>query len=136
MKKLNSRDLVIYLEQSVGNFISFSGLKTSFFEFEASQIYRSNDDNAKQWRELLVPASKKHLTILAEGMFKNTASDQRLRDLFFDNQALKMKIMIAGFAEISGAFQISKMHYSASGEKELSFEFTLQSTGKILMSNL
>ncbi len=136
MKRLNGRDMLLFMEQTPNVYINFEGLKTSGFEFVASEIISNANNSTKKWRELLVPAHKKHMVIWGQGLFKNRASDVEFRDLFFADKAVKLKVIILGFAEIVGEFQISNIKYLAAHDVELSFEFKLQSAGFVTVNTL
>ena len=136
MKRLNGRDMVLFIEESSDVFIEFSGLKTSEIEFFASEVITNANNGHKKWRELLAIANKKHLMILGEGLFKNRVSDIKFRNLFFSDKTVKLKVIIQDFAEIMGEFQISRLTYLASHSRELAFKFELQSSGSISINEL
>ncbi len=69
--------------------------------------------------------------ITGNGIFRDEASDEQVRSLFFAGTAANWQIVVPDFGTLSGAFQIAALEYGGSYDGAVTFSLTLQSAGAI-----
>ena len=84
-----------------------------------------------RWRELLAGAGARHARVQGAGIFKDAASDEIARSLFFSSTIRDWQIIVPDFGTIAGPFQISGLEFSGQHDRELTFDLTLESAGEI-----
>lgn len=132
MAAQRGRDLLLRVDSDgLGSFISVAGLRARRLSFNAETVDATNADSTDQWRELLAGAGVRRAALSGSGIFKDAASDGRVRSLFFDADIVDWEIVIPDFGTVSGPFQITSLEYAGSHEAELSFEMALESAGLI-----
>jgi TP901-1 family phage major tail protein len=67
--------------------------------------------------------------ITGSGVFKDEASDARLRQIFFDGDIRTYQVIIPAFGTIEGPFQIASLEYRGDHAGEVTFEMALESAG-------
>lgn len=132
MAAQRGRDLLLRVDSDgLGTFISVAGLRARRLSFNAETVDATNTDSADQWRELLAGAGVRRAALSGSGIFKDAASDLRVRSLFFDAAIVSWEVVIPDFGTVSGPFQITSLEYAGSHDAELSFEMALESAGLI-----
>ena len=64
-------------------------------------------------------------------MFRDEATDERMRALFFAGQAPAFQVVIPGFGVVEGPFQITSLEYAGSYDGEATYEVSLASAGAV-----
>ena len=70
-------------------------------------------------------------SIAGSGVFKDEASDARMRQVFFDGDILTYQIVIPDFGRIEGPFQITSLEYRGDHAGEVTFEMAFESAGAL-----
>ncbi len=70
-------------------------------------------------------------SISGSGVFKDEASDARMRQVFFDGDILTYQIIIPDFGRIEGPFQITSLGYRGDHAGEVTFEMAFESAGAL-----
>jgi TP901-1 family phage major tail protein len=70
------------------------------------------------------------------GVFKDEASDERMRALFFAGAIPACQVVIPGFGTIQGPFQITAIDYAGTHDGEATFEVSLASAGALTFAAL
>jgi TP901-1 family phage major tail protein len=83
------------------------------------------------WRELLTGAGVRSVSISGSGVFKDAATDERARQLFFDGEAPDFQVLIPDFGIVQGPFQVASIEYSGSHNGEATYELSLASAGAL-----
>ncbi len=65
----------------------------------------TNADSAGRWRELLAGAGVRRASVSGSGVFRDQASDIRLRQMFFDGQIAAFQIVVPAFGTMEGPFR-------------------------------
>ena len=126
------KDLLLKVDNTgSGTFATVAGLRTRTLTFNAETIDITNTDSAGRWRELLVGAGARHARVQGAGIFKDSASDEILRSLFFDAAIRVWQIVIPSFGTVTGPFQVSAVDYTGQHDRELTFDVTLESAGEL-----
>ena len=70
-------------------------------------------------------------SISGSGIFKDAATDERVRQIFFDAETPNFQVVIPDFGTVQGAFQITSLEYAGTMDGEATFEMSLSSAGEI-----
>ena len=69
-------------------------------------------------------------------MFKDGASDARIRQIFFDGTAAALQIVVPDFGTIGGLFQVTGLEYRGDHAGEVTFDIALESAGALTFAAL
>jgi TP901-1 family phage major tail protein len=132
MTAQKGRDLLLKLDSDgSGSFVTVAGLRSHALSFNAQSVDVTNQESVGAWRELLAGAGVKSANIRGAGIFRDAASDAKLREFFFNSTISDWQIIMPDFGIISGAFQITALEFSGEHDGELTFELALESAGAI-----
>ena len=107
------KDLLLKLDFDQNSvFETVAGMRSRKIAFNAEPIDITNADSAGRWRELLEGAGVRRAGIAGSGIFKDAASDARVRELFFDGAVRTWQVVIPDFGTISGRFQVTGLEYA------------------------
>ncbi|PKP84352.1 MAG: phage major tail protein, TP901-1 family [Alphaproteobacteria bacterium HGW-Alphaproteobacteria-2] len=131
------KDLLVKMDLSgSGNFQTVAGLRATRISFNAQSIDITALDSAGGWRELLAGAGVKSAAISGSGIFRDGASDARMRQVFFDGDLPDVQVVIPDFGLVQGAFQVTSLEYAGSHDGEASYEIALASAGALAFTAL
>jgi TP901-1 family phage major tail protein len=126
------KDILIKLdEDGLGSFITVAGLRTKRLAFNSETVDVTDADSAGRWRELLAGSGVQRASLGGSGIFKDAASDARMRAAFFGGEILDWQLVIPDFGTIEGPFQITALEYSGNHDGEVAFELALESAGAL-----
>ena len=131
MSAQKGKDLLVKLDDGAGNVTTVAGLRARQLAFNAASVDVTNADSAGRWRELLVGAGVRRAAVSGSGVFKDEASDARLRQMFFDGAVESLQLVIPAFGTIAGPFQITGLEYRGDHAGEVTFDMTLESAGAL-----
>ena len=106
-------------------------LRATRLSFNAESVDVTSLESAGGWREVLGGAGVKSAAISGSGVFKDAASDERARQIFFDGETPDFQVVIPDFGTIEGAFQVASIEYSGSYNGEATYELSLNSVGAL-----
>ena len=69
-------------------------------------------------------------------MFRDAATDERARQIFFDGEVPEFQVIIPDFGVVQGPFQITAIEYAGSHNGEASYELSLASAGALTFTAL
>lgn len=125
-------DLLVKVDMTTnGNFETIAGLRATRVSFNTEQIDVTNFDSPGEWRELLVRGGIKSVSISGSGVFRDEATDERMRVLFFDGLTPDFEIIIPHFGTIVGPFQLTSIEYAGQLNGEATYELSIQSAGEL-----
>lgn len=129
------QDVLIKLEDGVtpGNFISVAGIRAKSISLNAGLIDATHTGSAGGWRELLSGAGVKSVRVTGSGVFRDEASDARMREVFMSREAVNWQLIVPDFASFSGPFLISQLIYGGDFDGEAVFSLTLESAGEVIV---
>ncbi len=128
----NGKDLLIKLDMTGGGlFETVVGLRATRISFNAEAVDVTSLESAGGWRELLGGAGVKSATISGSGVFKDAATDERARQIFFDGETPNFQVIIPDFGIIEGMFQITSVEYAGSYNGEATYELSMASAGAL-----
>ena len=82
-------------------------------------------------RELLAGGGIKRAAVTGSGIFKDAASDAKIRELFFAGTIRDWQLIIPDFGAVEGPFQIVALEFAADHAGEVTFEIALESAGEM-----
>ena len=128
----NGKDLLIKVDLTGGgNFQTVAGLRATRVSFNAESVDVTSLDSAGGWRELLAGAGVKSASISGSGIFRDAASDARMRQVFFDGEMPDFQVIIPDFGTIEGPFQVTGIEYGGTHDGEATYELSLASAGRL-----
>ena len=126
------KDLLIKMDDGAGAFITVAGLRARRIAPNAEAVDVTHAESAGRWRELLAGVGVRRASISGSGVFKDEASDARMRQVFFDGDILAYQIVIPDFGRIEGPFQITSLEYRGDHAGEVTFEMAFESAGALV----
>jgi TP901-1 family phage major tail protein len=125
----SGKDLLIKLDLTGdGTFQTIAGLRATRISFNAETVDATSLESAG-WRELLAGAGVRSASISGSGVFRDAATDERARAIFFNGEMPDFQVVIPDFGVVEGAFQIASIEYAGSHNGEASYELSLASAG-------
>lgn len=132
MAAQNGKDLLIKIDMNgAGQFETVAGLRATRLSFNAESVDVTSLESLGGWRELLAGAGVRSAAISGSGVFKDAATDERVRQMFFDGLVPAFQVIIPGFGTVEGPFQITGIDYAGSYNGEATYEVTLASAGAV-----
>jgi len=130
MATQNGKDLLIKLDVD-GTFETLAGLRATRISFNAEQVDVTSLDSAGGWRELLAGAGVKSASLSGSGVFKDSVTVARARQIFFDAETTAFQVIIPDFGIVEGPFQVTSIEYSGSHDGEATYELAFSSAGAL-----
>jgi TP901-1 family phage major tail protein len=128
----NGKDLLVKIDMTGdGSFQTVAGLRATRISFNAETVDVTSLESTGGWRELLAGAGVKTAAISGSGVFKDEATDERARQIFFDGETPEFQVIIPDFGTVEGSFQITSVEYSGTYNGEATYELSLASAGAI-----
>jgi TP901-1 family phage major tail protein len=131
MAAQRGKDLLIKLDMGSGTFETIAGLRASRISFNAETVDVTNLGSEGRWRELLSGAGVRTAAISGSGVFRDAATDERARAIFFGGEMPAFQVIIPDFGVVEGPFQISSIEYSGNRDGEAVYELALASAGAL-----
>ena len=125
------RDLLLKIDDGAGAFVTVAGVRASRIELNAGMVDATGMDSPDAWRELIAGAGTKTARVSGRGVFRDAASDARMRAVFFAGEAPDWQLVLPHFGILQGAFQITQISWSGTHEGEAEFSVTLESAGAL-----
>ena len=132
MAAQKGKDLLLKIDGTgTGNFTTVAGLRSRTLAFNAETVDITHQESAGQWRELLAGAGVRNARITGAGIFKDAASDEMLRQAFFDGAIKTYQIVVPDFGIVEGPFQINSLELTGRHDNEVAFDVSLESAGQL-----
>ena len=125
------KDLLVKIDDGAGGFTTIAGLRTRQLAFNAETVDVTNAESAGRWRELLAGAGVRRAAISGAGVFKDEASDARLRQVFFDGDIRTYQVVVPDFGRIEGPFQVTSLEYRGDHAGVVTFDMAFESAGAL-----
>ena len=123
------RDILLRIKDGAGGFVAVAGIRSSRIELSAGLVDATGMDSPEAWRELLAGAGTKTARISGQGVFRDAASDARMRAAFFAGEVPDWQLVLPHFGTLEGAFQIAALNWSGAHDGEAEFSISLESAG-------
>ena len=132
MAAQKGKDLLVKLDMTgAGVFKTVAGLRASRVTFNADTVDVTNLGSEGRWRELLSGAGVRSAAISGSGVFRDDATDERARAIFFSGEIPRFQVIIPDFGIIEGPFQITSLDYSGQHDGEATYELAMSSAGML-----
>ncbi|MFZ1812907.1 MAG: phage major tail protein, TP901-1 family [Rhizobiaceae bacterium] len=131
MASQKGRDLLLKLDDGLGNFVTVAGIRANRLAFNAQPVDATSSQSIGHWRELLGGAGVRKASISGNGIFKDVQADETIRAAFFSDALANWQIAIPDFGIVEGPFQITQLEYSGTHNGELAFVISLESAGAL-----
>ncbi|SFS08048.1 phage major tail protein, TP901-1 family [Yoonia litorea] len=132
MAAQNGKDLLVKIDMTGGgSFQTVAGLRATRLSLNAEPVDVTSLESTGGWRELLGGAGMKTAAISGAGVFKDAATDERARQIFFDGETPEFQVIVPDFGTIEGRFQITAIEYAGSHNGEATYEISLASAGPL-----
>jgi len=133
----NGKDLLVKIDLTgSGNFQTVAGLRATRVSFNAETVDVTSLESAGGWRELLAGAGVKSAAISGSGIFRDAASDERVRQIFFDGETPDFQVVIPDFGTVEGRFQVGGIEYAGTHDGEATYELSLASAGQLVFTSV
>lgn len=131
----SGKDLLLKIDMTGdGQFETAAGLRATRLSFNAETVDVTSLESAGGWRELLGGAGVRSASLSGSGVFKDAATDERARQIFFDGITPDFQVIIPDFGTLQGAFQITSIEYAGNYNGEATYELSLASAGLLSFS--
>ncbi len=128
----SGKDLLIKVDMNGdGDFDTVAGLRATRISFNTESVDVTSLESQGGWRELLAGAGVKAAVISGSGVFKDAATDERARQIFFDGETPDFQVIIPDFGTVEGPFQLTSIDYAGSHDGEATYEIALASAGAL-----
>ncbi len=133
----NGKDLLIKVDlDGAGAFQTVAGLRATRLSFNAESVDVTSLESSGGWRQLLGGAGVKSASISGSGVFRDDATDERARQIFFDGETPAFQVIIPDFGVVEGPFQITSIEYAGSYNGEATYELSMASAGQLSFTAL
>lgn len=122
------RDMLLKIEES-GTFVTVAGLRTKSVKLN-SQTVDVTDQGSNGWAELLPDAGIRSVSVTGSGVFRDAASDARIRAAFFAQDVVNAQMILPDFGTIAAPVLVTSLTYGGTFKGEATFELTLSSAGE------
>jgi len=130
MAAQKGKDLLLKLYvPATDTFETVAGLRATRISFNAQSVNVTNVASQGGWRELLAGAGVRSVNISGNGVFRDEATDTRMREVFFNNEIPSFQVIIPDFGVLEGPFMLTALEYSGDYDGEAQFELSLSSSG-------
>ncbi len=128
----NGKDLLVKIDTTGGgNFETIAGLRATRINFNAEAVDVTSLDSSGGWRELLGGAGVKSVSVNGSGIFRDEASDERAREIFFNGETPDFQVVIPDFGIVEGPFQVGSIEYGGTHDGEATYDLSLASAGEL-----
>ncbi|MGI9425183.1 MAG: phage major tail protein, TP901-1 family [Hyphomicrobiaceae bacterium] len=132
MTAQKGKDLLLKIDTTGGGaFATVAGLRSRSIIFNSESVDITHQASSGQWRELLDGAGVKSARIDGAGIFKDDATDEAMREIFFDGLIREWQVIIPDFGTVEGAFQITSFELTGRHDNEVTFEISLASASEL-----
>ena len=126
------KDLLIKLDMTgAGVFETIAGLRATRISFNAESVDVTSLESQRGWRELLGGAGVKSANISGSGVFRDATTDERARQIFFENEVPNFQVIVPDFGTMEGAFMITSIEYAGTHNGEATYELAMASAGEL-----
>ncbi len=115
-------------------FTTIGGLRTRSLSLNAQSVDITHSTSTGGWRELLAGAGVRQASISGAGVFLNDVAAETIRAAFFNGEIRNWQVIIPGFGEIAGPFQIANLDYAGDYDAEASMSLALESAGELIFT--
>jgi TP901-1 family phage major tail protein len=132
MTAQSGRNLLLKVHNTqTDQFDTVGGLRARGIGLAQELVNVTHGESEGRWRELIGDAGLRHGKISGSGLFRDAASDARVRGLFFDGAVTIWQVVIPDFGTIEGPFLVTALDYAGRHDEAITFEMVLESAGAL-----
>lgn len=132
MTAQSGRNLLLKVHNAqTDQFDTVGGLRARAIGLAQELVNVTHGQSEGRWRELIGDAGLRHGKISGSGLFRDAASDARVRGLFFDGAVSAWQVLIPEFGTIEGPFLVTALDYAGRHDDAITFEMVLESAGAL-----
>lgn len=106
MAAQNGKDLLVKIDMTGdGLFETAAGLRATRLSLNTETVDVTSLESTGGWRELLGGAGVKTAAISGSGIFKDAATDERVRQIFFDGETPDFQVVCPALARLRARFR-------------------------------
>ncbi len=130
MTAQKGKDLLVKIADG-GSYTTVAGLRTRRLAFNAETVDVTHAESANRWRELLDGAGVKRASVSGRGLFRDAATDELMRQTFFDGTVVNYQIIVPDFGTVQGPFQITGLEFAGEHNGEVTYDLSLELAGEL-----
>lgn len=113
------------------SFAAVAGLRAKTISLNARPVDVTHADSPGRWRELIEGAGLRSAAVSGSGVFVNSAADETVRGVFFDQARRTWRLVIPHFGALQGPFLVTALEYSGRHDGEAAYSLSLASAGQL-----
>ncbi|XBQ16287.1 MAG: phage major tail protein, TP901-1 family [Oceanicaulis sp.] len=113
------------------SFTAVAGLRAKTISLNARAIDVTHADSPGRWRELIEGAGLRSASVTGAGIFVDSAADETVRAVFFDQARRDWQVVIPHFGVLEGPFLVTALEYSGRHDGEATYSLSLASAGQL-----
>jgi len=136
MPAQRGKDLLLKIGDggSPESFAIVGGLRTRTLSLNAGTVDVTHSQSVGGWRELLADTGLRQASVAGAGVFLSDTEAETVRAAFFAGSIANWQIIIPGFGDITGPFQISNLDYAGDHDGEATMSLALESAGVLVFT--
>lgn len=133
MAAQKGKDMLLKLASAAPphDLVTVAGLRTRKIALNSETVDITDSESAGRWRELLGGAGMRRASVSGAGIFKDQASDEEVRAVFFSAATRTWQLVIPDFGTLEGPFQLVALDYAGNHDGEVTFDMALESAGAL-----
>jgi predicted secreted protein len=132
MSGQRGRDLLLKIADGAGGFVTLAGIRTSRIQLSAGNQLAPCLRAFGACGVNRAGAGVKTARVSGRGVFKDAASDAQMRAIFFAGEVAIWRLIMPGFGQFQGPFQITELTWSGDHDGEAEFSVSLESAGLLV----
>ncbi len=117
--------------QASESFAAVAGLRAKTISLNARGVDVTHADSPGRWRELIEGAGLRSASVTGSGIFVDSAADESVRGVFFDQARRSWRLVIPDFGTLEGPFLVTALEYSGRHDGEAAYSLSLASAGQV-----
>jgi TP901-1 family phage major tail protein len=117
--------------QASESFAAVAGLRAKTISLNARPVDVTHADSPGRWRELIEGAGLRSASVTGSGIFVDSAADETVRGVFFDQIRRSWRLVIPDFGTLEGPFLVTALEYSGRHDGEAAYSLSLASAGQV-----
>ena len=113
------------------SFTAVAGLRAKTISLNARPVDVTHADSPGRWRELIEGAGLRSASVTGSGIFVDSAADETVRGVFFDQARRSWRLVIPDFGALEGPFLVTALEYSGRHDGEAAYSLSLASAGRL-----
>jgi TP901-1 family phage major tail protein len=115
-------------------YAAVAGLRAKSISLRAGTVDVTHADSPGRWRELIDGAGLRSAAVTGAGVFVDSAADELVRSVFFDQTRRNWQLVIPDFGTMEGPFLVTALEYSGRHDGEAAYSLSLASAGALTFS--